>query len=93
MKVRSVIVLFAIALSVLSPISVHLTIAHGQTSIGTFDVCHAGSPALSTSHDMPFVNQPIYHPYLVSRVEGTQLLDHTLTQLISTFQEEHPPKN
>ena len=93
MKVRSVIVLFAIAFSVLSPLSVRLTIAHGQTSIETFDVCHAGSPALSTSIDMPCISQPIYHPYLASRVEGTQILDPALKRLISTFQEEHPPKN
>jgi hypothetical protein len=92
MKVRSVILLFAIAFSVLSPLSVHLTIAHGQTSIGTFDVCHAGATALSTSHDMPCVCQPIYGLCLPSRIEGTQILNPTLKLPISAFQEEHPPK-
>ncbi|HXY55202.1 MAG TPA: hypothetical protein VEM40_11095 [Nitrospirota bacterium] len=92
MKVRSVIVLFAITLGVLSPLSVHLTIAQGQTSIGTFDVCHAGAPALSISNDMPCVNQPLYHPILPSCVESAEILDPTLKPLISIFQKEHPPK-
>ena len=92
MKVRSVIVLFAIAVSVLSPLSVHLTIAHGQTSIEALDVCHAGSLALSASHDMPGVSQPIYGLYLPARVEGAQILDTTLKLFPPTFQEEHPPK-
>ena len=93
MKARSVIVLLAIAFSVLSPVSVHLTIAHGQTSIGTFDVCHAGSLALSTSHDMPCVSQPIYRLYLPSFVEDAQIPDPALKLIIAAFQEEHPPKN
>jgi hypothetical protein len=92
MKARSAIVLFAIAFSVLSPLSVHLTIAHGQTSIGTFDVCHAGADALSTSHDMPCVSQQIYHPCLPSPVKGARTFDPALKPLNSTLQEEHPPK-
>ena len=92
MKVRSVIVLFAIAVSVLSPLSVHLTITHGQTSIEAFDVCHAGSLALSASHDMPGVSQPIYGLYLPQRAESAQILDPTLKFLPPTLQKEHPPK-
>jgi hypothetical protein len=92
MRVKSFIVLLAITFSVLSPLSVHLTIAHEQTSIGTFDVCHAGSFAISTSHDMPCVSQPIYRPCILSLVKGAEILDPTLKLLILTFQEEHPPK-
>jgi hypothetical protein len=92
MKVKSVVVLFTIAFSVLSPLSVHLTIAHGQTSIGTFDVCHAGSTALSSSPDMPCVSQLIYTPCLPTHIESTQILGIALKLPISAFQEEHPPK-
>jgi len=92
MKVRSVIVLLAIAVSVLSPLSVHMTIAHDQTFIGAFDVCHAGSLALQTGNDMPCVCQPIYGLYLPQRAEGTQILDLTRKIFPPTLQEEHPPK-
>jgi hypothetical protein len=92
MRANSVIVLLAIALSILAPFPVHLTIAHGETVIATFDFCHAGSPALSTSNHMPCVSQPIYHPCLPSPVEGAEILGPTLTPFVVTFQEEHPPE-
>jgi len=92
MRVKSVIVLLAIAFSVLSPVSVHLAIAQGETSIGTFDICHAGSPALSTSHDIPGVSEPVYRPCLPSYSDGGDILEPTLKLFLSAFQEEHPPK-
>ncbi len=92
MRLKSIIVLLAIAISIFSPLSVHLTIAHGQTSIGTFDVCHAGSLALSTIDDTPCVSQPLYRPCLPSCVEGAEILDPTPKLFLSTFQVEHPPK-
>ncbi len=92
MKARSVIMLLAMAFGVLSPPAAHLTITHGQTSIGTLDVCHAGFPALSTSQDMPCVSQSIYGLYLPPFIEVAQILDPTLKFLFSTSQEEHPPK-
>jgi hypothetical protein len=92
MRLKSVIVLLAIVFSVISPLSVHLTIAHGQTSIETFDICHAGSLALSTSHDMPCVSEPVYRPCLPSHSAGAEKLDPIHKPLITTFQEERPPK-
>ena len=93
MRVKSIIVLLAIAFSILSPLSVHLVIAHEQTSIGTFDVCHAGSLALSTSYDTPCISQPLYNPHLPSRVEDSEISDPTLKLLILACQNEHPPKS
>ena len=93
MKAGAVIMLLAIAFGVFSPPAVNLTIAHGQTSIGTVDVCHAGSPALSASNDMPCVSQSIYGLYIPPSIEGAQILDPTLKLIFSTSQEEHPPKS
>jgi hypothetical protein len=92
MRTNSVIILLAITFSILSPISVHLTIAHGQPSIGTFDVCHAGSLAISASSDAPCVSQPIYHPDLPLHVEFAKIIDPTLQLFSTTSQDEHPPK-
>jgi hypothetical protein len=92
MRVKSVIVLLAIIFSALSPVSVHLAIAHGETSIGTFDICHGGSTALSTSHDSPGVSEPLYCPCLPSYKDGAGILEPTRKPYLSTFQDEHPPK-
>jgi hypothetical protein len=92
MRAYSVIVLLAISFSILSPLSVHLTITHGLTSIGTFDVCHAGSLALSTGNDTLCVGQPLYHPWLPSHVEYAEMLNPKLKLITATFKDEHPPK-
>ncbi len=92
MKVKSVIVLLAIAFSILSPLSVHLTIAHEKTSIGTFDVCHAGSLAVSGSLDMPTMSEPVSCPFVPSYKDGVEILELTYQPFILIFQEEHPPK-
>ena len=92
MRTNSCIILLAITFSILSPFSVHLTITHGAASIGTFDVCHAGSFAISTSSDTPCVSQPFYHPNFPLHVEFAEIIEPALRLFISTFQEEHPPK-
>ncbi len=92
MRASSLIVLLAIALSILSPSPVPLASAHGQTVIGTLDVCHAGSLAISISHDTPCVIQPLYHPHLPSRMECPTIVDPTIRPFVLAFPEEHPPK-
>ncbi len=92
MKLKSVIVLFAVVVSILSPLSLHLTIAHGTASIEGLDVCHAGSFALSPGHDAPCVNEPIYRPYLPSHCYNAEMFDPTMRILVIAFLEEHPPK-
>jgi hypothetical protein len=92
MKWQTIIVLVAIAFSVLSPLSVHLTIEYGQTSIGTFDVCHAGSLAVSSIHEMPcFIENlcVLIPPASPTRAENFS----PVSQLpIIAFRDEHPPK-
>jgi hypothetical protein len=92
MKWQTLIVVVAITFSVLSPISVHLTIEYGQTSIGTFDVCHAGSLAVSSVHEMPCFIENLYvliRPSSPARAEDLSLV----SQLpIIAFQDERPPK-
>lgn len=93
MRVKSGIVLIAIVFSIFSPRSLHLAIAHGHTSIEGFDVCHSGSPGLSTGHDARRVNEPLYRHCLPSSVYGAEIFDPTHRILILASQEEHPPKN
>ncbi len=92
MKVKSIIVLFAVVVSVLSPLSLHLTIAHGSAAIEGLDVCHAGSLALAPGHDAPCVSEPLYRPSLPSHIERTELPDPTLRIPVIAFREEHPPQ-
>ncbi len=92
MRVKSFIVLIAITFSILSPLSLHLTIAHGQASIEGLDVCHAGSYALSASHDAPGVCEAIYNSFHPLPMAVAEIIDPILNMPITSFQEEHPPK-
>jgi hypothetical protein len=93
MRVKSIIVLIAIAFSILSPLSLHLTIAQGHASIEGLDVCHAGSFALAPGHDVPCISEPLYRPCSPSRIENAQIQEPTLRVLIAASQEERPPKS
>ena len=92
MKWQTLIVVIAIAFSALSPLSVHLTIEYGQTSIGTFDICHAGSLAVSTNLDLPcFIENP-YVPRPLLSPERAEIPSTDCKHLIIAFQDERPPK-
>jgi len=92
MKWQTIIVVVAIAFSVLCPLSVHLTFEYGQTSIGTFDVCHAGSLAVSSSNEMPaFIENlcVLIPPSSPTRVEKLSSIGQFP---IIVFRDEHPPE-
>jgi hypothetical protein len=94
MKWQTLIVVVAISFSVLSPLSVHLAIEHGngQAAIGTFDVCHSGALAVYSGHEMPGFTEKLcvlLPPSSLSREENLS----TVSRLpIIAFQDERPPK-
>ena len=92
MKWQTLIVVVAIAFSVLSPLSVHLTIEYGQTSIGTFDVCHAGSLAVSSIHEMPSFTEKLCVLIPPSSLTRAEHFSHVTRLPIIAFQDERPPK-
>lgn len=93
MKWQTLIILVVIAFNVLSPLSVHLTVEYGQTTtIGSFDICHAGSVGIATGHEMPcYTENPcvLIPLYSLARTETPSSL---IKPLIIAFQDERPPK-
>ncbi len=93
MKWQAVIVLLAIALTVLAPPALPLITARGQAAqIGDLDVCHSSFPAIAANGEMPCINSlPAVH-----RPVG--FITHAVTQKpfflqsLFTFDSEHPPK-
>ncbi len=94
MKWQAVIVLLAIALTVLAPPALPLMIVHdGHSQIGVLDVCHSAAPALSASGEMPCLNsfpldqQP--KPFITYSIQHKPLF----SQYLSTFDTEQPPQS
>ncbi len=93
MKWQAVIVLLAIALSVLAPPSLPLMIlSDGHAEIGVLDVCHSAAPALSASGEMPFLNSLPFHQQPEILVTFSIQQKPVFSQLLSAFDNEQPPK-
>ncbi len=93
MKWQAIIVLAAIALSIVIPPSLPLVTENGaQASIGTLDICHSAIPALSSSGEMPCVGECPCLPSPLSRTEILHTADLSFKPFLIPFQDERPPK-
>ena len=86
-------VLLAILLTVAIPPSLVLTCGHaGHTMIGALDICHSATPTLSSSGNMPCMQERTCH-LLPLALQETSEIEHSLFKpLIIPFQDERPPK-
>ena len=93
MKRLAAIILLAIAVGIVIPPSLSLTIVHGgQKTIGALDVCHSSVPALSSNGEMPCMSicPGKQHPVL-SVIYSTREKP-LFTQTLFPLDNEHPPK-
>jgi hypothetical protein len=94
MRLQAVIVLLAIALSIVVPPSLLLTISHsGQASIGILEVCHSATPAISSNGDMPGINEYSYAPLPLALDDTTKIEPPLSKPFFISFQDERPPKD
>jgi hypothetical protein len=93
MRWKAIIVLLAVALSIVVPPSLSLTLADSRhPMIGTLDVCHSATPALSSNGDMPCMNEGAYHPLPLAQNQIVGIATPPFKPLLIAFQEERPPK-
>ena len=94
MKLKAVIVLLALGLSIALPPSLSLLTAHnGQAAIVTLDVCHAATPALSSNGEMPCVNECTFDVLPLSRNMVAEISNSRCKPFFISFQDERPPKS
>ncbi len=93
MRWQAVIVLLAIALSIVGPPSLPMTFLHdGHSAIGILDVCHSSTPALSTSGDMPCMSECPCRPLPLPQNAFAELVNPRFKPFFIAFQDERPPK-
>lgn len=93
MKWQAVIVLLAIALTIAIPPSLFPTCSHaGHAMIGSLDICHSATPALSSSGSMPWIQESPCHPLPLLLQETSEIVNPLFKPVITAFQDEHPPK-
>lgn len=92
MKTRCWLVLLALSLSLLSPLSINISPSDKDTFIVTLDVCHAAGSAVSLNSDMPVIYD---HPVGMRSLEFAGFVatsDYRTDRDILSFQLERPPR-
>lgn len=93
MKWQTLIILLAIALSIIVPPSLPFLPDHGaMATIGTLDVCHSAMPALAANGDMPCVNEYPCRPLHLELYDISEIVNPLLKLSAMSFQDERPPK-
>jgi len=91
-QILGLLILIALSLSIISPLSINISFTHDGTYLVTLDVCHASSPPLSVNTDMPYQHES---PSQLAVLEATDLyetLDPKFSPLLITLQIDHPPR-
>lgn len=93
MRRLAVIILLAIAFSMVIPPTISLTIDDGgKAMIGALNVCSPATPALSSNGEMPCVNECRFDPFSPAGTEGLQISNSPLLSFFFASQDERPPK-
>jgi len=94
MKWQACIVLLAIALSIVLPPSLPFLSDRGaMAAIGTLDVCHSATPALSSNGDMPCLNHCASLPLPFEQKTVAEIARSLFQPFFIAFQDERPPKH
>jgi hypothetical protein len=94
MRMKAVIVLLAIAVSIIVPPSLPFTSSHsGHASIGILDVCHSAMPALSSNGDMPCITGCPCDPLPLVLEDIASLTLPLSKPFLISYQDERPPKS
>jgi len=94
MRLQAIIVLLAITLSIIvPPVLPGMVAPGGPAEIGTLDVCHSATPALSSNGDMPCINECMNQPLPPGHSKVPAVTIPRFTPLCIAFQDERPPKS
>lgn len=94
MRWTSIIVLLAIALSIVVPPALPIMAARdGQAEIGTLDICHSATPALSSNGEMPCIHACMNQPLPPGLSTVPAVATPRFKPFCIAFQDERPPKS
>jgi hypothetical protein len=94
MKLKAVLVLLTLCYNIALPPSLVL-ISHsgGQAAIVTLDICHSATSALSSTGEMPCVNECTFTALPLQQNMTLELSTVTRKPFFIAFQDERPPKS
>lgn len=93
MKIASSLILLALALFIVSPLSIQIAPSDEGTFIVTLDVCHASGSAVSPNADMPAIDERPCSFQPVALAGFIETLSHDCRLYVPSFQLERPPRS
>lgn len=93
MKVRSLVILIALSLSISSPLSVSNTPSNDHSYIITLDVCHASGSAVSVSANTPALQESLYNLCPPGLCRCSEIIGPLHEPSLVLVGIEHPPKS
>jgi hypothetical protein len=93
MRWQAISLLLTIVVSIAAPPSLSLYVTDGgHVMIGTFDVCHSTTPALSTRSSTPYVHEKscCLSPPTLAAIADIEIA--AVTPISISLPDEHPPK-
>ena len=94
MRWKAILVLLAITLTIIvPPVLPNMVASGGLAEIGTLDVCHSATPALSSNGDMPCINVGMNLPLPQGLIKTSAVAVPRFKPFSIAFQDERPPKS
>ena len=94
MRWKALIVLLAITLSIIVPPALpNMVASGGLAEIGTLDVCHSATPALSSNGDMLGITVGMNPPLPQGIIKISSVAVLRFKPFCIAFQDERPPKS
>ncbi len=93
MKMRSLFLLFAVSLSVFSPLSINIPLSGGDACFVTLDVCHASGSAVSLDSDMTAIDEYVGKALPLELAGFVEVSDHRPDPDVIFFELDRPPRS
>jgi len=93
MRWQALIVLLAVLVGIAVPPALPLVLGHdGRAAIGTLDLCHSSTPALSSNGEMPCVSECTCSFSPLVKTVTADITKFFFTPSVIAFPDERPPK-
>ncbi len=92
MKVKVVLVLIGMSISIMSPLSINISHSGNGTFFFTLDVCNAAGSARSVTSDMPVLHECPCKVLPAGFIGFCEVSNPMFNLSLIPFQKERPPK-
>ncbi len=92
MRIKCLLVLLALTVSVISPLTIHVSTSDKQAIIIALDVCHASGDTFSVNAETPVVHECFCNPAPLEISEFVETCSSSFASSIFSVQIEQPPR-